>query len=258
MIMGSIRRLGIGLFAGATVAMVAGCASMAGWGPAPPNTGAPVAAQEGAPRNVATTGMRLTAKEAAVQVPPWIRVQDCALVAISSPSRYACPDGKVYTTFELARARTGEYMLPPLPPPAPIVLTPLPEVAAAAPEKIILRGVHFEFNRADIRSQDAAVLDEAAETLKSHPDMATEVNGYCDSIGGVEYNLELSQRRADAVVRYLADHGVAESRLSPHGFGKTDFVASNSTDEGRAQNRRVELMPNQGGRAFIMGVPAGR
>jgi hypothetical protein len=49
--------------------------------------------------------MRLTKKEEAVKVPSWIRVQDCAIVAISSPSRYHCPDGKVYTSFELARAR---------------------------------------------------------------------------------------------------------------------------------------------------------
>jgi outer membrane protein OmpA-like peptidoglycan-associated protein len=253
--LGGVGRFGLGLIASAALAIATGCASTAGWGPAPPMTATPVSAQEGAPRFVQTTGMTLTKKEAAVKVPSWVRVQDCSIVAISSPTRYACPDGKVYTTFELSRARTGEYVLPPLPPPPPIVVTPLPQVAAASPEKIILRGVHFDFNKADIRSQDAAVLDEAAETLKSHTDVAVNVNGYCDSIGGARYNLRLSQRRADAVVHYLADHGVAESRLSPHGFGKTEFVASNSTEEGRAQNRRVEMVPNQAGRVFIMGVP---
>ena len=58
-------------------------------------TGAPVAAQQGAPTVVQTTGMVVTKKEEAVKVPSWVRVQDCAIVAISSPSRYACPDGKV-------------------------------------------------------------------------------------------------------------------------------------------------------------------
>jgi outer membrane protein OmpA-like peptidoglycan-associated protein len=198
--------------------------------------------------------MRLTKKEEAVKVPRWIRVQDCAIVSISSPSRYACPNGKVYTNWELYRTRTGEYP-PPLPPPPPIVLTEYQGQPSAPPEKIILRGVHFDFNKADIRSQDAAVLDEAADSLKSHPSVSVASNGYCDSIGSARYNLELSERRADAVVRYLADHGVAESRLSPHGFGKTDFVASNSTEEGRAQNRRVELVPNQGGQVYIMGTP---
>ncbi len=252
----AVGRFGLGLIAGAALAIAAGCASTAGWGPPPPVTGEPVSAQHGAPRFVQTTGMRLTHAQREATAPPWIRVQDCAIVAISSPSRYACPDGKVYTNFQLYRARSGEYVLPPLPPPAPIVLTPLPQVAAAPPEKIVLRGVHFDFNKADIRSQDAAVLDEAADSLKSHPNVSIAANGYCDSIGSARYNLRLSERRADAVVHYLAEHGVSESRLSPHGFGKTDFVASNSTEEGRAQNRRVELAPNQGGQMFLMGVPA--
>ena len=255
--LGGVRRFGVGLVAGAALAIATGC-STAGWGPAPANTGAPSGAH-GAPPMVMTTGMRLHEKEGEVMVPPWVRVQDCSIVAISTPDRWACPDGKVYTSFDLARARTGEYVLPPLPPPAPIVVTPLPEVAAASStEKIILRGVHFDFNKADIRPQDAAVLDEAAGTLKSHPDVAVNVNGYCDSIGGVRYNLGLSQRRADAVVHYLADHGVAEGRLSPHGYGKTDFIASNSTDEGRGQNRRVEMVPNSTGKVFIMGTPGSR
>ena len=257
--LGGVGRFGVGLIAGAALAIATGCASYGGWGAAPPMTGTP-ASGHGAPRFVETTGLGAPHPTRAMHpeeviVPPWIRVQDCAIVAISSPSRYACPDGKVYTTFDLARARTGEYEFPPLPPPPPIVLTAYPEQPSAPVEKIVLRGVHFDFNKADIRSQDAAVLDEAAETLKAHPDVAIAANGYCDSIGGVRYNVILSQRRADAVVHYLADHGVAESRMSAHGFGKMNFVASNSTEEGRAQNRRVELVPNQGGKVFIMGVP---
>ena len=104
---GAVGRFGLGLIAGAALAMATGCASTAGWGPAPPMTAAPVAAPQGAPRMVQTTGMKLTKKEEAVKVPSWVRVQDCAIVAISSPTRYACPDGKVYTTFELYRARAG-------------------------------------------------------------------------------------------------------------------------------------------------------
>jgi outer membrane protein OmpA-like peptidoglycan-associated protein len=70
------------------------------------------------------------------------------------------------------------------------------------------------------------------------------VNGYCDAIGGEEYNLKLSERRADAVEDYLEKGGIPASRLIPHGYGKTNFVATNDTPEGRAQNRRVELVPN--------------
>jgi len=85
----------------------------------------------------------------------------------------------------------------------------------------------------------------AAEFHASHPNVTINVNGYCDAIGGEEYNLKLSDRRADAVEDYLVNAGINESRLHPHGYGKTNFVATNDTAEGRAQNRRVELVPNE-------------
>ena len=109
----------------------------------------------------------------------------------------------------------------------------------------MLRGVHFNFNKSNIRPGDAAVLDEAASTLKANPDVDIDVNGYCDAIGSVDYNLGLSDRRADAVVDYLVKDGISEVRLHPHGYGKSGFVATNDTAEGRAQNRRVELVPEQ-------------
>ena len=71
----------------------------------------------------------------------------------------------------------------------------------------MLRGVHFDFNKSKIRPGDAAILDEAVEILKAHPDVNIYVDGYCDAIGSEEYNLKLSQRRADAVAKYLEDHG---------------------------------------------------
>ena len=103
----TVGRFGLGVVVGAALSMLTGCASTAGWGPPPPLKPDPTAAQQGAPRFVQTTGMKLTKKEEAVKVPSWVRVQDCAIVAISSPTRYACPDGKTYTTFELYRARAG-------------------------------------------------------------------------------------------------------------------------------------------------------
>ncbi|MGH7923568.1 MAG: OmpA family protein [Candidatus Binatus sp.] len=112
-------------------------------------------------------------------------------------------------------------------------------------EKLVLRGVHFDFNKSNIRPGDAAVLDEAATTLKANPDVDIDVNGHCDAIGGEEYNLKLSDRRADAVEDYLENAGIPEARLHPHGYGKTGFVATNDTAEGRAQNRRVELVTAQ-------------
>jgi len=130
---------------------------------------------------------------------------------------------------------------PPPPPPPP----PSPPPPVKQHEKLVLRGVHFNFNKSNIRPEDAAILDEAAEILKAHPDVTVYDDGYCDAIGGVEYNLKLSQRRADSVAKYLEDKGIPSTRLIPRGFGKTDFVAPNDTDEGRAQNRRVELKPTE-------------
>ena len=109
----------------------------------------------------------------------------------------------------------------------------------------MLRGVHFDFNKAVIRPGDAAVLDEAITTLKASPGVVIDVNGYCDAIGGEEYNLKLSQRRGNAVANYLLSGGIQATQLRVHGYGKTNFVATNATAEGRAQNRRVELVPEQ-------------
>jgi outer membrane protein OmpA-like peptidoglycan-associated protein len=135
---------------------------------------------------------------------------------------------------------TAGAICKPLPPPPP---PPPPPPAPQA--RVVLRGVHFDFNRYDIRPGDAAVLDEAAATLKDNPNTRVDVNGYCDWIGGVNYNLRLSEKRAEAVVRYLEKDGVSADRLTPHGYGKTNFVATNRTRDGRAQNRRVELVPAQ-------------
>jgi OOP family OmpA-OmpF porin len=137
-------------------------------------------------------------------------------------------------------------LTPPPPPPPPAPPPPPPPPPAPAPaqhEKLVLRGVHFDFNKARIRPGDAAILDEAVGILNAHPNVNIDVDGYCDATGREEYNLKLSQRRADAVTKYLEDHGIAASRLTARGFGKTNFVASNDTDEGRAENRRVELLP---------------
>ena len=81
----------------------------------------------------------------------------------------------------------------------------------------MLRAVHFDFDKYNIRPGDAAVLDEAASTLKAHLNVNVDVNGYTDAIGTEEYNLLLSERRADSVVNYLGQQGISSSRLIPHG-----------------------------------------
>jgi outer membrane protein OmpA-like peptidoglycan-associated protein len=129
------------------------------------------------------------------------------------------------------------------PPPAVAQVAPPPLPAPAKPpqRKLVLRGVHFDFNKATIRPDARPVLNEAVDTLKKEGGIAVVAEGYTDSIGGDAYNMQLSLRRARAVKDYLVAGGIAPSRISVEGFGKTHPVASNATADGRAQNRRVEL-----------------
>jgi len=137
--------------------------------------------------------------------------------------------------------------LPPPPAPVPAVAPPPPPPPPAPPvhEKIILRGVHFDFDKAMIRDNDKPVLEDAAAKLKANPGLKVDVNGYTDATGPAAYNMKLSQRRADAVAAYLENQGIPSDQLVPQGFGKTHFVATNATAQGRAQNRRVELLPQE-------------
>ncbi|HEX7406509.1 MAG TPA: OmpA family protein [Candidatus Binatia bacterium] len=129
---------------------------------------------------------------------------------------------------------------PPPPPPPAAVVRP-PALPPPTKEKIVLRAVHFDFDKSNIRPDARVILDEAASILKERRDINVAIQGHTDGVGTDAYNMKLSHRRAASVEQYLVKHGVAASRLSSEGFGKRQPVASNDTDEGRAQNRRVEL-----------------
>jgi OOP family OmpA-OmpF porin len=105
----------------------------------------------------------------------------------------------------------------------------------------VLRGVNFDFDKATIRPDAAEILAEAARILREDPDIYVSVDGHTDARGTDQYNERLSERRAQAVVEYLTRLDVSRSRLRAQGFGESRPVASNDTEEGRAQNRRVEL-----------------
>jgi len=105
----------------------------------------------------------------------------------------------------------------------------------------VLRGVNFDFDKSNIRADAADILDEAAHILRDQPDVRVSVDGHTDARGTDEYNQKLSERRARAVLERLVRLGVGSSRLEPQGYGESRPVASDETEEGRAQNRRVEL-----------------
>lgn len=102
-------------------------------------------------------------------------------------------------------------------------------------------GVTFAFNSADLNSQFYPVLDRVASTLGEYNKTVIEVAGHTDSVGSDTYNQQLSERRANSVAAYLSSRGVDRSRVVTIGAGEGHPVATNDTEAGRAQNRRVEI-----------------
>jgi outer membrane protein OmpA-like peptidoglycan-associated protein len=113
-------------------------------------------------------------------------------------------------------------------------------VAVARPT-LVLRGVNFETGRSVLLPQSYVVLNDVAAALAAHPEVRIQIAGYTDNTGSLGLNMSLSQARAAAVRAYLAGKGVSPSRMVARGFGPSSPVAPNSTPQGRAQNRRVEL-----------------
>ncbi|MFH0351269.1 MAG: OmpA family protein [Chromatiales bacterium] len=105
-----------------------------------------------------------------------------------------------------------------------------------------LQGVNFAFDSAKLTPESDQVLDQAVQELRDAPSISTRVEGHTDSVGSDAYNLNLSQRRAEAVVDYLISQGIEGTRLEPVGMGEGNPIESNDTDEGRFQNRRVDFI----------------
>ncbi|HKO94589.1 MAG TPA: OmpA family protein [Polyangiaceae bacterium] len=105
----------------------------------------------------------------------------------------------------------------------------------------LLEPVQFETATAELKQVSYSLLDEVVNVMLEAPDIRLAVYGHTDNRGAPGYNRDLSQRRAQAVVKYLTDKGIAFERLEAKGFGADRPVATNDTDAGRAQNRRVEF-----------------
>lgn len=108
--------------------------------------------------------------------------------------------------------------------------------------KIVTYAITFETGKADLKPESMVEIARIAKLMKENPNLAFEVQGHCDATGSDKVNDPLSQKRAEAIVAALVEEGIAESRLSPVGKGSHEPIASNSTDEGRAKNRRVEFV----------------
>jgi outer membrane protein OmpA-like peptidoglycan-associated protein len=112
----------------------------------------------------------------------------------------------------------------------------------AATGKAAVYGIYFDTGKSVVKPESSPALDEITKLLKQQGGLALFVVGHTDSVGALEPNLKLSADRADAVVKALAARGIAASRLKAAGVGPYCPVASNHSEEGRAKNRRVELV----------------
>ena len=117
---------------------------------------------------------------------------------------------------------------------------------------LLARRVHFDFDRSNVRPDDAAILDEKLAVLQRNPDLRIRVAGHCDERGSDEYNLALGNRRALAAKRYLTDRGIAESRIMTSSMGEERPIAMGANEEAWAQNRRDEFTIISGGGTLKM------
>jgi OOP family OmpA-OmpF porin len=109
--------------------------------------------------------------------------------------------------------------------------------------RVALYGIYFDFNKSDVKPESDPTLKEIAKLLADNPSLNLFVVGHTDNVGDFKYNMKLSEERADAVVKVLiSKYGVDKKRLTPAGVGPLAPVTSNDTEEGRAENRRVELI----------------
>jgi outer membrane protein OmpA-like peptidoglycan-associated protein len=118
---------------------------------------------------------------------------------------------------------------------------PSPTSAEALKAEIDLHGrvtiyINFDFDKAIIKPESRPIVNEVIRMMKQSPDLKLSINGYTDNVGTHEYNVKLSQARA------LAKAGIAADRLSSAGFGDSNPIDDNGKPEGRAKNRRVELV----------------
>ena len=132
----------------------------------------------------------------------------------------------------------------PAPKPAPVVVVPAPtpEPEPVVQAEVITFNLLFGFDKSNITDEMIPVLEQVKMILEENPDLTFTVAGHTDSIGTDAYNQGLSERRAASVQNWLVNHGIAPHRLKTVGFGESRPKYDNSTEEGRALNRRVELI----------------
>ncbi|MCB0397600.1 MAG: PD40 domain-containing protein [Flavobacteriales bacterium] len=108
--------------------------------------------------------------------------------------------------------------------------------------KVVMNNIFFETGKADLKPESYVELNKAIQLMKANPSMIVEVGGHTDNVGSDEANMKLSHDRARSVMDYLTKSGIPTTRLQAKGYGETEPIATNDTEEGRAANRRTEFV----------------
>ena len=108
-------------------------------------------------------------------------------------------------------------------------------------EKVVMRNIFFDYDSYSIKPESKSELTKLLSFLVTNPTMQIEISGHTDNTGTVEYNKNLSENRALSVKNYLINNGIEAARLTCKGYGNTQPLADNKSEEGRAMNRRTEF-----------------
>ena len=108
-------------------------------------------------------------------------------------------------------------------------------------KSIILHNIFFETASFELKQESFAELNSLKNLLLHNPNINIEIAGFTDNVGKDDYNLKLSQNRANSVKKWLVENGIEDNRMIAKGYGKTNPIADNNTEEGRQQNRRTEF-----------------
>jgi outer membrane protein OmpA-like peptidoglycan-associated protein len=154
---------------------------------------------------------------------------------------WACNNTEALRMLAEARGLAAEAELCG-PAPQPVVQPAPAPAPAPIPEKISMAlNVEFDFDKSDVKPQYHDAIEKLADLMKEYPETTTVIEGHADNRGNYEYNIKLSDRRAESVRSYLIEKfGIEPSRISTKGYGYTKPIASNDTEAGRQKNRRID------------------
>ena len=117
-----------------------------------------------------------------------------------------------------------------------------PGIEGVAFDSRLLKDIHFEFDKYDVRSGDTEILKESAAVLKKYPSVKVQIEGHCDERGTIEYNLALGERRASSAKKYLVSLGIPENRISTISYGEEKPLDPGHTEDAWSKNRRAHTI----------------